>query len=160
MAQHIWPMKKHLISTSSGLSASFQYRMWRCQPSLNNQSFRPITRDEYFFSLCIFAPCYSADFGPRLPCKIIINNVEIRQVRRKIHPWYLCLEQNAYEGMSLMLKLQFRSSGIGWSRSRRRSCWRPTTQSPHPLARSPSGPPSPPSEPCRFIWKTFSMNLL
>jgi len=45
-----------------------------------------ITRDEYFFSLCVFAPCYSADFGPRLPCKIIINNVEIRQVRRKIHP--------------------------------------------------------------------------
>ena len=25
-----------------------------------------IIRDEYFFSLCIFAPCYSADFGPRL----------------------------------------------------------------------------------------------
>ena len=45
-----------------------------------------LTRARYFISLCVFARCCSADFVPRLPCKIIINNVEIRKVRRKIWP--------------------------------------------------------------------------
>ena len=57
----------------------------------------------------------------------------------------ICLLRNA------LTFLQFRSTGSGWSRSRRRSCWRRTTPSPPPGARSPSGPPSPPSEQCRFV---------
>ena len=45
-------------------------------------------RAKYFVSLCVFARCCSADFCPCLPCKIIINNVEIRKVRRNIWLWW------------------------------------------------------------------------
>ena len=38
-----------------------------------------LPRDNRFPCLCIFARCCSANLGPCLPCKIIINNTEIRK---------------------------------------------------------------------------------
>ena len=63
------------------------HRRHHCQPPSKSIITGVIGRDNSLTCLCVFARYCSADFGPRLPCKIIINNAEIRKGKLNYCLW-------------------------------------------------------------------------